>query len=131
MMIVNARFRVSIATVIALSLLGSAPILAQERNVLTQHNDNARSGAYLAETRLTPATVSSGLFGPLYMREVSGDVLAQPLYVEQVPTSRGLKNMFFIATALNVLYGFDADSPDTSLAGGSIWTRTLCGSFDV
>src|SRR5262249_50080415 len=70
-------------------------------------------------------------FGRLYSREVSGDVLAQPLYVQQVRTAQGIKNMFFIATALNNLYGFDADNPDPALNAGRIWNRTLCGSFDV
>src|SRR5438046_90732 len=120
-----------IAIVTVLGLLGSMPALPQERNVLTQHNDNARTGAYLAETTLTPASVGSGHFGRLYMRQVNGDVLAQPLYVQQVPTAQGAKNMFFIATALNVLYGFDADNPDPALTAGRIWARTLCGSFDV
>src|SRR5215831_13528637 len=112
-------------------LVGSVPVFAQERNVLTQHNDNARSGAYLAETILTPAAVASGRFGRLYMREVNGDVLAQPLYVQQVRTAQGPKNMFYIATALNNLYGFDADNLDPALTAGRIWSRTLCGSFDV
>src|SRR6266446_1865865 len=122
-MFVREHHRLTIEAVIVLGLLGSTPALAQERNVLTQHNDNARSGSYLAETTLTPASVGSGFFGRLYMREVNGDVLAQPLYVQQVPTAQGAKNMFFIATALNVLYGFDADNSDPSLTAGRIWTR--------
>src|SRR6266436_3016116 len=130
-MIVRAHHHLTIAVVTALGLFASAPALAQERNVLTQHNDNARSGSFLAETILTPASVGSGRFGRLYMRQVSGDVLAQPLYVQQVRTAQGTKNLFFIATALNVLYAFDADNSDPALTAGLIWTRTLCGSFDV
>jgi hypothetical protein len=48
-------------------------------NVLTQHNDNSRSGAYLSETRLTPASVRPGHFGALYARHVDGSTVAQPL----------------------------------------------------
>jgi hypothetical protein len=38
------------------------------RNVLTQHNDNSRTGAYLEETALTPEAIRSGRFGKLYER---------------------------------------------------------------
>ena len=114
-------------------LCAMSPVLLAQSSldVLTQHNDNARSGAYLAETTLTPAMVSSGRFGLLYARDVSGDVLAQPLYVHQVRTARGRTNMFFIATALNNVYGFDADDPNPAPQAGRVWSRTLCGSFDV
>src|SRR5205823_4258137 len=54
------------------------------RNVVTQHNDNHRSGAYLHETRLTPSTVGSPRFGRLYEREVDGSPFAQVLYVRGV-----------------------------------------------
>jgi hypothetical protein len=91
------------------------------RNVLTQHNDNSRTGAYLSETVLTPAALRSGRFGKLYERTVEGDILAQPLYVHDVPTSAGVKNLFFIATSTNRVYAFDADSPNTP----PIWQRQL------
>ncbi len=51
------------------------------QNVLTQHNDNSRSGAYLAETHLTPANVASSGFGRLCTRNVDGDTVSQPLYM--------------------------------------------------
>ena len=122
-----------LCTAISLGLCAISPALqSQSRfDVLTQHNDNARSGAYLAETTLTPALVSSGRFGLLYARDVSGDVLAQPLYVHQVRTARGRTNMFFIATALNNVYAFDADDLNPAPQAGRVWSRTLCGSFEV
>ncbi|MBV8066983.1 MAG: hypothetical protein JO113_03320, partial [Candidatus Eremiobacteraeota bacterium] len=79
------------------------------QNVVTQHNDNARDGAQLHETALTPTTVSSPNFGLLATRHVIGTILAQPLYVHGVRTSQGIKNVIFIATAEDIVYAFDAD----------------------
>ena len=79
------------------------------QDVLTQHNDNARTGAQLYETALTPANVHASGFGLLYDRHVVGTILAQPLYAHGVSTSGGVKNLIIIATAEDVLYAFDAD----------------------
>ena len=49
--------------------------------VLTQHNDNARTGANLAESTLTPDAVAPGRFGKQFELQVEGHVYAQPLYV--------------------------------------------------
>lgn len=96
-----------------------------DRDVLTQHNDNARSGAYLLERTLTPGTVRSGRFGRLYTRAVDGDILAQPLYAHGVPTHAGVKNLIFVATAKNRLYGFDADEASTDPRAGVVWRVSL------
>ena len=53
-------------------------------SVLTQHYDSRRTGANLAETKLSPATVGPGKFGKLFELGVEGHVYAQPLYVEDV-----------------------------------------------
>ena len=82
------------------------------QDVLTQHNDNARTGAQLAETALTPDSISATTFGLLYDRHVLGTILAQPLYLHAVSTPSGVKNLIFIATAEDIVYAFDAD--DTS-----------------
>jgi hypothetical protein len=95
------------------------------RNVVTQHNDNARTGAYLEETALTPATIRSGRFGKLYERTLQGDICAQPLYVRDVATSTGVKNLFFIATSTNRVYAFDADDLATNPDTPAIWQRQL------
>ena len=47
-------------------------------NVVTQHNNNMRTGAFLVETDLTPSNVQSN-FGLLYTRAVDGATYSQPL----------------------------------------------------
>lgn len=97
-----------------------------KQNVITQHNDNSRSGANLAETVLKPANVSSSTFGRLFSRQVEGEIVGQPLYVRSVHTaSQGVKNLFFVTTSKNNIYAFDADAPRNS-PSVSVWQRNLC-----
>jgi LGFP repeat len=91
-------------------------------NVVTQHNNNNRTGAFLLESKLTPASVASG-FGLLYSRNVNGAIYAQPLYIHGVQSSVGTKNLFFIATETNWVYAFDAD--DMSASASPIFSRQL------
>ncbi|MDX1933733.1 MAG: PA14 domain-containing protein [Capsulimonadales bacterium] len=92
-------------------------------SVVTQHNDNARTGANLRETVLNtgnvrpPAGGGEG-FGKLFSRKVDGQLYAQPLYVSGV-TIKGVKrNVIFLATMHNSVYAFDADDPN---AGEPLW----------
>jgi hypothetical protein len=98
---------------------------AMTRDVLTQHNDTSRTGAYTQETQLTPTALRSGAFGELYERTVEGDIYAQPLYMHDVPTAVGTKNLFFIATSTNRVYAFDADDLSASRGTPAIWHRQL------
>jgi hypothetical protein len=81
------------------------------RSVLTQHNNNWRTGAYTSESILTPAAVNlHGMrlkYPPL---EVDGGMDTQPLYMRRVPFSDRVANAFFVATNNNSVYAFDADS---------------------
>ena len=94
----------------------------EAHDVVTQHNNNARTGVYLLEKSLDPANVASD-FGLLYSRDVEGGVYAQPLFVEGVRTSAGKKNLFLIATETNMVYAFDAD--DLSSGAAPISSRRL------
>lgn len=95
-------------------------------DVLTQHNDNGRSGTQPHETGLTPANVRPATFGELYQRNVDGQVIAQPLYVSnQWIPGHGLKNVVYVATRRNWIYAFDADDTDPNPNHGLIWSSPV------
>ena len=84
--------------------------------VLTQHNDNARTGDNLRETLLNTSSVNVHRFGKLWTRYVDGYLYAQPLYVPNVRIpGHGLHNVIYLATAHNSVYAFDADDPKAIL----------------
>lgn len=80
--------------------------------VVTQHNDNQRSGLNLSETILNTANVNVRQFGKLFTRRVDGQLYAQPLYVPNLSIpGRGTHNVVFVATMHNSVYAYDADDP--------------------
>jgi len=81
------------------------------QDVLTWHNDNARTGQNLAEPFLTPENVNPAKFGKLFVIAVDGKVDAEPLYLQRLPIpNRGLRNVLYVATEHDSLYAFDADT---------------------
>ena len=95
-----------------------SPLRAQD--VLTYHNDNARTGQDLNETILTPSNVNSTQFGKIFQVTVDGKVDAQPLYAAAVAIpSQGTHNVLFVATEHDSVYAFDADT------GAQLWQVSL------
>ena len=93
----------------ALLALGGTVTQAQV-NVLTQHNNNSRTGTNLKETILKPSNVNKEVFGKLFTRAVDGEVYAQPLIVSGVTIpGKGVRNVVYVATMNNTLYAYDAD----------------------
>jgi hypothetical protein len=91
--------------------------LAAKAQMTTSQYDNARTGAYLNETTLTPRNVNPQQFGKLFTLKVDGDIYAQPLFLAgvQIP-SKGKHDVVFIATEHDSVYAFDAyGSPSTPL----------------
>jgi hypothetical protein len=97
---------------------------AQAQNVLTEHNDNARTGANTNETILTTANVASANFVKLFADSVDGQVYAQPLYVQNLNISGGTHNVVFVCTENNSVYAFDADT-----GGATYWHDGLGTPF--
>ncbi|QBD77401.1 hypothetical protein EPA93_15940 [Ktedonosporobacter rubrisoli] len=92
-------------------------------SVLTQHNDNMRTGASLHEVILKPSNVGPDKFGMLFKREVRGQIYAQPLYLPNVPIpDKGVHNVVYVATMHNIVYAFDADHAHHS---EPLWRRDL------
>jgi hypothetical protein len=79
--------------------------------IATAQYDNARTGANLLETILTPQNVNAAQFGRIVSFLVDGDVYAQPLYIPQLEfAGKGIRNVVFIATEKDSVYAFDADA---------------------
>ncbi len=96
------------------------PAVSGWPGTFTYRNDNFRTGQNLTETTLTPATVQPGLFGLLFTDAVDGQIYAEPLYVPAVPMADGTHNVVYVATELDSVFAFDADTP-----GPPLWQDTF------
>ena len=59
---------------------------------------------------LSPSTVSPATFGKLFSCPIDGYAYAQPLYVPNLMISGGMHNVVFVATEMDSLFAFDADT---------------------
>jgi len=83
-------------------------------DTLTQHNDNARTGANLRETVLTPVNVNQSHFGMLFKRKVDDQLYTQPLVATGVSVRGGKRDLVYVTTVNNSVYSFDANDPAAS-----------------
>lgn len=97
-----------------------AGALAQD--VLTYHNNNARTGLDNAEAALTLSNVNSAQFGKLFTVAVDGLVDGEPLYLSAVPISGTTHNLLIVVTENDSVYAFDADT------GAAIWHESALKS---
>jgi outer membrane protein assembly factor BamB len=122
--------RSTLCCALAMSLLHGQ---AQAAQVLTRQYNNARTGANLHETVLTPQAVGGGRFQKLFDLQVDEKVEAQPLVVTNVPiANQGVHDVVYIATMNNTVYAFDTHS------GQQLWKSAQIGkpvpdspSFDM
>ncbi len=93
--------------------------------VLTWRYDLTHAGANTSETALTPANVNPATFGKLFTLPVDGTTYAQPLYVPGLTMGDGqVHNVLFVATGMDSVYAFDADSNGGANAN-PLWKVTL------
>lgn len=90
--------------------LNDPPPPAATANVLTFHNDEARTGQNLHERILTPANVNAAMFGKIELLKVQGKVDAEPLYVSNLRIHGKSRNVVFVVTEHDLAYAFDADT---------------------
>ena len=86
------------------------PPNTQSVSVLTQHNDNNRTGWNDHETALTTANVNAQQFGMVFTLPVDDHVYAQPLVVGHFLMGDAYRNIVLIATVNNTVYAFDGDN---------------------
>ncbi len=84
-------------------------------DVLTQHNDNARTGVNLEETLLRPTSVNQLQFGMLFKRVVDDQLYTQPLVATGVQVGGGTRDLVYVTTVNNSVYAFDAKDAAASL----------------
>ncbi len=89
-------------------------------SVLTQHNNNQRTGANLNETTLNTSNVNGNQFGLLFKLAVDDQVWASPLYVAALSIGGVTHNVVYVATSNNTVFAFDADRGGTAL-----WSRNF------
>ena len=114
----------------ALALLGGDPSARAAVNVPQHHNHSSRDGLYVdpAFTRAAAANLKRDLS---FAGAISGNVYAQPLYIEGGPGGRA---MVIAVTESNNVYALDAAD------GSAIWQRNVgqavphsdlpCGDID-
>ena len=116
--------RVFSLTLFSVICLNGASAIAQV-NVVTAHNDIARTGQNLQETVLTPANVNATNFGKLFSHSVDGLLYAQPLYVANLAIpGKGTHNVVYVETDNDSIYAFDADS-NAGTNSSPLWSKSM------
>jgi hypothetical protein len=110
----------SFSIVIASTFLSMPLPACGQASVLTQHNDNMRTGQNLNETVLNASNVNVNQFGLLFTLPTQGVIYAQPLYVPNLTIDGVAHNVLFVATEEDYVYAFDADKP-----GPPLWQVSL------
>jgi outer membrane protein assembly factor BamB len=92
-------------------------------DVLTYHNDKARTGQNLKETILTLSNVNPSHFGRLFSMPVDGKIDAEPLYLSSVSIpGQGTHNVLYVVTEHDSVFAFDADT------GAKLWQVSVLQS---
>jgi hypothetical protein len=126
----GSQFKVVVSNSVGSATSNSATLTVNtstaSTDVLTYHNDIARTGQNLNETTLTISNVASATFGKVGFFAVDGLVDAEPLYASKVTVpSNGTHNLLIAATEHDSVYAFDADS------GTVIWKTSMLKSGET
>ncbi len=109
-----------------LLLLFAATVAFAQVDVLTQHNDNQRSGRNTQEVILNHQTVRTR-FGKLWTLYSDAKVMTQPLYVSNLKSSKcpsGCNTVIF-ASMKGTVYAYKADQRPSTTHDTVVWARYL------
>ena len=88
----------------------------------TYHFDEMRTGWNPYELALTTTNVNPSSFGALFTVSADADVIAQPLYAQNVILPDGsVHNVLYVASEADTLFAYDADT------GASLWSTSFVG----
>jgi hypothetical protein len=111
-----------VLTVLVFSLCCFGIRAQAQTNVVTFHNDAARTGQNTTETILNPGNVNPAQFGKLFSYPVDGYIVGQALVMSDVSIpNQGTHDVVYVGTMNDTLYAFDADSNAGSNAS-PLWT---------
>jgi hypothetical protein len=102
-----------------------SPMPPTAPDITTFHNDNARDGLNAQETVLTLSNVNSSQFGKIGFAATDGLVDAEPLFLANLNAGGKVRNVLYVASEHDSVYGFDADS------GTQIWKTSVLGSGET
>jgi hypothetical protein len=114
-------------TAVTLSAVGLAAVMmatahgATSTSILTRSYDNARTGATLSETALTPDVVAHGLIKKFSI-QIPDDprIEAQPLYVPRMSMPDGkTHDVLYVFSMANTVWAFDANT------GAPLWPQPV------
>ena len=124
----GAQFRVVVSNSAGQAISNPATLTVLSTSgvdVVTYHNDTARTGQNLKEITLTTANVNSSNFGKLGFFNTDGRVDAQPLYLSSLNVAGGTHNVLYVVTEHDSVYAFDADS------GAVLWQVSVTGASET
>ena len=102
-----------------------AVVAATMADVVTYHNDEARTGQNLNEVILTPSNVNSASFGKLNFFSTDGKVDGQPLYLSSLNLASGTLDVLYVVTEHDSVYALDAN------AGTVLWQVSVLGTGET
>src|SRR6266480_5081795 len=109
------RFLLSSFSLVVAGLWSAVVPISAQVNVTQEHNNLSRNGLY-TDSAFTPSAAASVTRDLNFDGTISGNVYAQPLYIENGP---GGASMVIVVTESNNVYALDA------VTGMVIWQRNL------
>ena len=120
----------ALVTSAAVAVTWALPIItstaSSSTDVVTYHNDIARTGQNLTESVLSLDRVSVSTFGRIGFLSVDGKVDAQPLYLSALAIpANGTHDVVYVATEHDTVYAFEAGT------SAVLWQRSLLGAGET